>query len=249
MNKIIALWSIPRSLSTVVERVFMERGDFEVYHEPFAYSFRQEQKSLNIPHLHEVEGLPKTYAGTKEMILRAARDKPVFFKDMPHCYEQLIKDQELFPKIDHTFLIREPDKATISFWRLYPGFQRHEMLYEQMFKLFRAVADSKDGKIPVVIDGDDFQGDPEGIMKAYCKALGIAHLSKALSWKAGSKKEWETFKEWHVDVASSQGIQKDMEKFDESVFDKDKKQLKAHYEYYLPFFEAMYRQRLKSSKK
>ena len=38
-HKPIALWSVPRSLSTAFERVFVERGDFEVLHEPFSASY------------------------------------------------------------------------------------------------------------------------------------------------------------------------------------------------------------------
>lgn len=34
-----ALWAVPRSRSTVFERVFMERGDFEVLHEPFSIAY------------------------------------------------------------------------------------------------------------------------------------------------------------------------------------------------------------------
>jgi hypothetical protein len=37
MNKLVGLWAHPRSRSTVLERVFIERGDFEVFHEPFAH--------------------------------------------------------------------------------------------------------------------------------------------------------------------------------------------------------------------
>ena len=34
MNKIVPLWSVPRSISTGFERMMFERGDFKVIHEP-----------------------------------------------------------------------------------------------------------------------------------------------------------------------------------------------------------------------
>ena len=37
--KPIALWAVPRSISTAFERVFVERDDFEVLHEPFSASY------------------------------------------------------------------------------------------------------------------------------------------------------------------------------------------------------------------
>jgi hypothetical protein len=30
---------VPRSVSTALERVFVERGDFKVFHEPFSVSY------------------------------------------------------------------------------------------------------------------------------------------------------------------------------------------------------------------
>src|SRR5215216_5749512 len=38
-GKPVALWAVPRSISTAFERVFVERGDFKVFHEPFSASY------------------------------------------------------------------------------------------------------------------------------------------------------------------------------------------------------------------
>lgn len=46
MNRMIALWAHPRSRSTVLERVFIERGDFEVFHEPFAHVAFNERSAI-----------------------------------------------------------------------------------------------------------------------------------------------------------------------------------------------------------
>ena len=39
MEKILALWAVPRSTSTAFERMMRERGDFWVVDEPFGLSF------------------------------------------------------------------------------------------------------------------------------------------------------------------------------------------------------------------
>ena len=46
-NKPVALWAVPRSISTAFERVFVERDDFEVLHEPFsaAYYYGEDRPS------------------------------------------------------------------------------------------------------------------------------------------------------------------------------------------------------------
>ena len=38
-SKPVALWAVPRSISTAFERVFVERDDFEVLHEPFSAAY------------------------------------------------------------------------------------------------------------------------------------------------------------------------------------------------------------------
>lgn len=38
-SKPVGLWAVPRSVSTALERVFVERGDFKVFHEPFSASY------------------------------------------------------------------------------------------------------------------------------------------------------------------------------------------------------------------
>ena len=38
-SKPVGPWAVPRSVSTALERVFVERGDFKVFHEPFSVSY------------------------------------------------------------------------------------------------------------------------------------------------------------------------------------------------------------------
>jgi hypothetical protein len=45
--KPIALWAVPRSLSTAFERVFVERDDLEVLHEPFSASYYYSEERLS----------------------------------------------------------------------------------------------------------------------------------------------------------------------------------------------------------
>src|SRR5215216_4739762 len=46
-EKPIALWAVPRSISTAFERVFVEREDFEVLHEPFSASYYYSEDRLS----------------------------------------------------------------------------------------------------------------------------------------------------------------------------------------------------------
>jgi hypothetical protein len=82
MNPMIALWAHPRSRSTVLERVFIERKDFQVFHEPFSHvAFDQHSP---IPSDDLECGLPTTYEGVKAMLRDARQQSAVFHKDMCH---------------------------------------------------------------------------------------------------------------------------------------------------------------------
>ncbi len=82
MNRMIALWAHPRSRSTVLERVFIERGDFEVFHEPFAYMAFDKHSA--IPHDNLEGDLPRSYEGIKALLRSARERRHVFHKDMCH---------------------------------------------------------------------------------------------------------------------------------------------------------------------
>ncbi len=68
MNKIVPLWSVPRSISTGFERMMFERGDFRVIHEPFGYFFYLEAEDKEPVGMQPQEDHPQTFEGTAEMI-------------------------------------------------------------------------------------------------------------------------------------------------------------------------------------
>ncbi len=80
MNRMIALWAHPRSRSTALERVFIERKDFEVFHEPFAHMAFDEQSPIPSDDLDC--GLPTTYDGIKALLRTTRERRHVFHKDM-----------------------------------------------------------------------------------------------------------------------------------------------------------------------
>jgi hypothetical protein len=123
-----------------------------------------------------------------------------------------------------------------------PEVSSEEIGYIQEHQVFQKVAELS-GKTPIVIDADDLEDDPEGTVEAYCSALGIPFIPEALYWEPEHKEAWDTWKEWHADAAKSSGIQKNMEKFEVTVH--DHAGLRAFYDYQLPFYQAMYKHRLK----
>ena len=156
MNKIIGLWVHPRSLSTVMERVMIERGDFKVFHEPFAYLYYVHDKKAAVPYMKIDPDHPQTYPDTKKWMLAAAEENPVCFKDMAYYVtDYIMDDEEFLNRMVNTFMIREPAKTILSYYKVDPNVTRDEIGFEYLFKLFRRVADLNDNQPPVVISAED----------------------------------------------------------------------------------------------
>ena len=67
-------------MSTAMERIMRERGDFTCFHEPFMYDYYVNKKVRVMPHFDIDDDRPKTYPDIRDMILKSAEDKPVFFQ-------------------------------------------------------------------------------------------------------------------------------------------------------------------------
>ena len=242
MHQILAFWVHPRSISTGFERVFIERGDYKVLHEPFSPLYYVYEKRADIPGQHIDPSVPHSYPDIRQWILEEGDKAAVFFKDMAyHPFDHIIKDYAFLKRLTHTFLIREPVKTILSHAVMNPDVSRDEIGYELEFKLFEKVAEVT-GQTPVLIDADELEDDPEGITRAYCEAVGIPFIKDSLSWDPGQVPEWDSWKEWHVDAAKSSGIQKNMETFDFGL--DDRPNLRDHYDYHLPFYEKLYQYRV-----
>lgn len=246
MHPIVALWTYPRTISTAMERVMIERGDFQVLHEPFSYLYYVHEGASAITQEYEDPDHPRTYPEIRDYILKTAEEGPVFFKDMcAHCYEHLAADDAFLVRLTNTFLIRDPAKTIASFYALNPEVKLEEIGVEQVMGILRKVLDLKKNSPAIhqaIIDADDLEDNPEGTVKAYCDALGIPFIREALYWDAGHKQEWDIWKEWHKDAAQSTGIQKNMETFEVTV--ENSEHLKAYYDDQIPFYREMYKRRL-----
>jgi hypothetical protein len=64
-----------------MERVMIERGDFKIFHEPFAYVYYIHDKKATVPYMKIDPDHPQTYPDTKKWILEAAEGIPVSRRD------------------------------------------------------------------------------------------------------------------------------------------------------------------------
>ena len=235
-SKPIALWATPRSISTAFERIFVERDDFKVFHEPFAasYYFSGERRSDRYTDVK-----PKDEHRSDSVLARIleTNEKPVFFKDMAY-HTVGFMDQDFVANFRNTFLIREPKQVLSSFYKMWPDFTFEEAGYEHLHQLYEEAEDN--GQKPVVLDAADLASNTENTVAAYCESLEVPFKPEALSWKPREVPEWKTWDEWHTDAQDSTGI----EELPNKEVDLPEG-LQETYERCLPYYEELHELRLR----
>jgi hypothetical protein len=202
-HPIIVLWTTPRSRSTAFERMMIERGDHEVFDEPFStrYYFSPERRSPRF----ETEMPDSTGVAVVARLLDAATTRPVFVKDMAYHATGLLTD-ELLGELVNTFLVREPRAALASFARKWPDLTEEEAGYGRLSEAF-AVAGRLTRDAPPVLESDDLARDAPVQVRTWCDAVGIPFVADALQWQPGMPPQWELWADWYEGVARSSGFE------------------------------------------
>ncbi|HZB48417.1 MAG TPA: hypothetical protein VE547_04935 [Mycobacteriales bacterium] len=194
MDRVIWLWAHPRSRSTAVLRMMLERGDVTVVHEPLVS-------------LHDAGEVVVTDGAGGVTVLRSvpavldhvralARQRPVFVKDtVEHRYGYLFEHPHEVAGIRHTFIVREPRAAIAALVATEPDLRCADAGYEHQHELFE-LAWWLSGREPVVLDADRLVRDPERVVAAYCAAVGLPFLPQAMRWQAADRPEWHRTRPW-----------------------------------------------------
>jgi len=239
-KKIIFLWVHPRSLSTAFERSILERGDMEVIHEPFGYLYYVHEKRP-VANMTVDPNHPTSYEEIKKMILEKAQTSSkdyLFVKDMAfHCFSHISKDPEFLRRIKSTFIVRDPLKAVSSHFAIHPNVTCEEIGHEHQWNLAKSIMEAT-GESPAVVVAEDLEEDPAGVMEAYADKLEIPYNPYATNWQKSYYNLWDTWKEWHLDVANSTGFHKtDRQKHEDTI--KKNPHLNDFYLYHLPFYNSL----------
>ena len=238
MEKILALWAVPRSTSTAFEWMMRVRGDFECLHEPFGEVWyqgenplwpRATQDSLRTPGL--------TYESCWENLQRVSAHKAVFIKDFPLYLEPVLSD-EFLRNFRHSFLIRDPLKTLSSMHEKWPDFHEREVGFIEQRKLFDHLCEL-DGNPPPVIDSDDLLENPFEMVELWCEAVGRSFIPQALSWAPGPRDEvsWWDGGSFHENLRKSDGLKKQPRKV--VSLEESPKRVKEVYENIRPHYEHL----------
>jgi hypothetical protein len=228
--KPIALWAVPRSLSTAFERVFVERDDLEVLHEPFSSSYYYGEDRLSDRYLDAEPKPQHNYQNVLSEVLKP-RQKRVFLKDMAYQAKGVL-GPEFISNFVNTFIIRDPKYVLTSLYKMWPDFTLEETGYEELYWAYRYATEA--GEDPVVVDAMTFSENPVGILSVYCERLGIPFRANSLSWEPGEVEEWKDWEEWHEAAQRSTGIER-AERRDPALPD----ELQETYEHCLPYYYTL----------
>ena len=174
----------------------------------------------------------------------------------------------------HSFLIRHPQKVLLSWKKAvynakldgpngYESLKLSELsgarmptsgyFFKETYELYEHIKDKYDPN-PTVIDADDLQKNPGGVLKAYCTAVGIPYTDDLLQWDSSDDiiKTWKIRREvlqlhqlgsfTFLDNAfRSSEFVKPSDTIPRSELSED--DLKC-IDFCIPFYEKMYRDRL-----
>uniref|UniRef100_A0A6U1KJH5 Sulfotransferase n=1 Tax=Tetraselmis chuii TaxID=63592 RepID=A0A6U1KJH5_9CHLO len=184
-NTRVVVWTAPRCVSTAFERCVMEIPNGQIFHEPYtsAYYFGPERTSRR--YSSEDVDEHQSYSAVTARLTGQFYDKDyVFVKDMAYCvkgrYHMFVQEEGL-ASFKHTFLIRNPAKAILSLYKAsvnsqltgWDYFDEAEAGFTDMYDFYSTLTGA--GREVVVVDCDDLLCDPEGMMKLYCDATGLAY--------------------------------------------------------------------------
>lgn len=145
--------------------------------------------------------------------------------------------EEILKKFHFTFLIRHPRSSIPSYFRCtipplnkvtgFYNFDPSEAGYDELRRVFDflksrghvgpAIAGEHNGNLPkgevsiTMIDADDLLDNPNGIIEAYCKEVGMDYDPGMLNWDteedhAQAKRAFEKWRGFHNDAIESSSL-------------------------------------------
>jgi hypothetical protein len=239
----IVMWSGPRNISTAMMRAFENRGDCAVSDEPF-YAAYLVATGLYHPLREAVIAAQPTdpRAVADALVGPVPGGKPIWYQK--HMTHHMVAGfgREWIKGCVNAFLIRSPAAVLASYARKRDDFSLEEIGLPAQVDLFARAADRL-GDAPPVLEGQDVLAQPAGMLRALCRACGIAFDGAMLAWPAGRRASdgvWAPV--WYETVEKSTGFAPPRA---EVEFDDLPDALKRIAEAARPLYERLARHRLK----
>ena len=208
-SRLIVLWTAPRCVSTAFEKAFTQHPDVVTIHEPFQDIYYHSQWRRSDRLGNHKNCLDHTVTQVMEKI-QSQRYPVIFVKEMAYQALPYIDHEFVNAPFANTFLIRNPKKSLLSWYKLGEFPTEEEFGFDALQSMWQFVIETQNYD-PVIVEADRLQSDPEKTLKAYCQALKINFESTILSWNQGCIQQENSHKEkihrkWHQTLSGSRGI-------------------------------------------
>lgn len=191
----LAIWSVPRSLSTVLTRcISMTSNKCQVYFEYYgtACCFGPEKVCCPPSFKGQPPKQPEyTYEWVKQTLEGDHPDQElVILKDI--AYAARLEGQfDMIPKgYKHTFIIRHPAKVFRSMavmikempFPIRSYLPKSACIFQELLELHQHVTSAAHQQQSIIIDADDLIAKPAETLRLYCEAVGVSFSPDMLKW-------------------------------------------------------------------
>jgi Sulfotransferase domain len=190
--KHIAMWSCPRSRSTLIARSFGQLDGCIVYDEPLYAPYLVNE---GFDHQERDAVISCRETDYDRVISQLIGDLPLgaSFTFQKHIAKHIRTDdsQDWLASLKHFFLIRNPREIIHSYQKICQTVTDRDIGIKSLFDRFKKV-ESLSGKPPLVVDANDLINHPRDFLNQICIYLGIPFSEKMLNWEPGLPTRSET---------------------------------------------------------
>jgi Sulfotransferase domain len=236
------MWSGPRNISTAMMRAWENRGDCEVFDEPF-YAHYLAHTGLDHPGRDEIIAAGDTDWRRVAVRLTGRTAPGVTLTYQKHMTHHMLPHmgREWLANVTNVFLIRDPRRVLASYIRSRPNVTAADIGFLQQQDIYQHVH-AMTGVPPVVLDAGEFLHAPEAQLRALCDAVGVPFSPRMLCWPPGPRvSDGVWARHWYAQVYRSTGFELPAE---EEIH--LPATLAGILEQVTPAFEALYARRLRS---
>ena len=176
------MWSGPRTVSTALMRAWENRPDTVVTDEPL-YAFYLDRTGIDHPGRDEViASQPTDWRVVLDRLTSAPLPPGVSIGYAKHMTHHLLPevDRAALAPLRHAHLIRDPRELLASYARVRTEPDLDDLGLRQQAEIFERFGGP-------VVDSRDLLTDPEGILRALCRALDVPFDAGMLSWPPGPR--------------------------------------------------------------
>ena len=113
-------------------------------------------------------------------------------------------------RLVHVFIIRDPRKAILSYYKLDQNLKCEEVGHAAQWKLFEWLANKandEEKSLPLIIEAEKMQQSPRDTMGRVWQYIGLPTADHAFDWSnKQSPEDWQAVAGWHQSALASTGI-------------------------------------------